>query len=92
MVSSPQRSDGNVKLTQVVDYQLGNGKRSSLAVPQHIPQLIQRAAPDSAIAAREAALSSGTVSYMLEFSDGVEHQLILLGISNAAFSTAITSG
>jgi hypothetical protein len=45
-----------------VDYQLGNGKRSSLAVPQHIPQLISRSSGDIAAAAKEAGLSSGTVS------------------------------
>jgi len=45
-----------------VDYQLGNGKRSSLAVPQHLPPLVPKvidalnAAPRS-----EAGISSGTV-------------------------------
>jgi hypothetical protein len=56
-----EHEQGQDRPDSAADYQLGNGKRSSLAVPQHIPQLIQRAAPAAAVAAREAALSSGTV-------------------------------
>lgn len=45
-----------------VDYQLGNGKRSSLAVPQHLPPLVQRLVDPTGAIAAEAGLSSGTVS------------------------------
>ncbi|KAL7422857.1 hypothetical protein Q5752_002153 [Cryptotrichosporon argae] len=43
------------------DYQLGNGKRSSLAVPQHLPPLVSRLGVASS---KEASLSSGTPSPM----------------------------
>lgn len=47
----------------IADYQLGNGKRSSLAVPQHLPPLINRlSAGLSAETRRETSMSSGTVS------------------------------
>jgi hypothetical protein len=42
------------------DYQLGNGKRSSLAVPQHLPPLITRAIADVGLS-KEASISSGAV-------------------------------
>lgn len=51
-------------LTGVVDYQLGNGKRSSLAVPQHLPPLVERLVTAGGIIASEASLSSGTVSQL----------------------------
>jgi hypothetical protein len=51
----------NRELTKSVDYQLGNGKRSSLAVPQHLPPLVQRLVDPSGAVAAEAGLSSGTV-------------------------------
>lgn len=50
-----------VILTILVDYQLGNGKRSSLAVPQHLPPLVQRLVDPTGAVAAEAGLSSGTV-------------------------------
>ena len=46
----------------VVDYQLGNGKRSSLAVPQHLPALVSRFSDPGTGEKREASWSSGTVS------------------------------
>jgi len=48
-----------------VDYQLGNGKRSSLAVPQHLPPLVQRLVDPTGAVAAEAGLSSGTVCHPL---------------------------
>jgi hypothetical protein len=44
------------------EYQLGNGKRSSLATPQHLPRLIPREAETAVLAAAEAAIGSGTVN------------------------------
>jgi len=52
-------------LTFSVDYQLGNGKRSSLAVPQHLPPLVQRLVDPTGAVAAEAGLSSGTVRLFL---------------------------
>ena len=49
------------------EYQLGNGKRSNLSVPQHLPPLKGKAlidALDSTPALRETTLGSGTVSPM----------------------------
>ena len=54
------------------DYQLGNGKRSNLSVPQHLPPLKGAAKgvidalgnSDSVPAARETTMGSGTVSPM----------------------------
>jgi hypothetical protein len=40
------------------EYQLGNGKRSNLAVPQHLAPLTGKIIPTS----REASLTAGTVS------------------------------
>jgi len=54
-------SHGVHELT-VVDYQLGNGKRSSLAVPQHLPALVSRFSDPGTGEKREASWSSGTVS------------------------------
>jgi len=51
----------NAKLTSV-EYQLGNGKRSSLAVPQHLPALVSRFSDPGTGEKREASWSSGTVS------------------------------
>lgn len=48
----------------VVDYQLGNGKRSSLAVPQHLPPMVERLVATGSVMASEASLSSGTVSQL----------------------------
>ncbi|OCF31640.1 hypothetical protein I316_06645 [Kwoniella heveanensis BCC8398] len=54
-----------------VDYQIGNGKRSSTAIPQHLPPIGPKAidalsiSPQSGVAgAAEAQLSSGTQSPM----------------------------
>ena len=46
-----------------VDYQLGNGKRSSLAVPQHLPPVVKKMVLDGkeAVASAESGISSGTV-------------------------------
>lgn len=44
------------------DYQLGNGKRSSLAVPQHLPMLVAHGVDGVEGKGKEAGLSSGTVS------------------------------
>jgi hypothetical protein len=49
------------------EYQLGNGKRSSLATPQHLPRLIPREAETALAAAAEAAIVSGTVSRAQQF-------------------------
>jgi len=42
------------------DYQLGNGKRSNLAVPQHLPPITGKIDP----ATREASVNAGTVSFL----------------------------
>lgn len=48
------------ELIPSVDYQLGNGKRSSLAVPQHLPALVDKFT-DAPSEKKESILSSGTV-------------------------------
>lgn len=52
-------------LTNAADYQLGNGKRSSLAVPQHLPPFVARPI-DPIMDGRGNAdkVSSGTLSPM----------------------------
>ncbi|ORX33250.1 regulator of chromosome condensation 1/beta-lactamase-inhibitor protein II [Kockovaella imperatae] len=56
------------------DYQLGNGKRSSLAVPQHLLPIIPRLLSGTAAVTAESGLSSGTLSPMphsrLQLHDG----------------------
>ena len=49
-------------MTFAVDYQLGNGRRSSLAVPQHLPPLVPNILEALQAGAKETDLSSGTVS------------------------------
>jgi hypothetical protein len=63
-VRQPTQMRGQT-LTSSVDYQLGNGKRSSLAVPQHLPPLVQRLVDPTGAVAAEAGLSSGTVRLSL---------------------------
>ncbi|KAK4688431.1 hypothetical protein P7C73_g1683, partial [Tremellales sp. Uapishka_1] len=47
------------------EFQLGNGKRSSLAIPQHLPPLIPKAIDAlSTLPSSESSLSSGTSSPM----------------------------
>lgn len=49
----------------VADYQLGNGKRSNLSVPQHLPPMSPKAIEALSVlpqpSASESAMSSGTV-------------------------------
>jgi hypothetical protein len=73
------------QLMQSVDYQLGNGKRSSLAVPQHLPPLVQRLVDPNGAVAAEAGLSSGTVRPFI-------CDLLMIALTNASFTSTITSG
>ena len=58
------KSTSNARTDTTVDYQLGNGKRSSLAVPQHLPPLIPRVVSDGGKAmTKESVISSGAVSF-----------------------------
>jgi hypothetical protein len=70
---------------EIVDYQLGNGKRSSLAVPQHLPPLVQRLVDPSGAVAAEAGLSSGTVRPTI-------NDMLIVALTNASFTSPITSG
>lgn len=72
-------------LMRSVDYQLGNGKRSSLAVPQHLPPLVQRLVDPSGAVAAEAGLSSGTVRSSI-------CNMLMIALTNAAFTSTATSG
>ena len=72
-------------LMRSVDYQLGNGKRSSLAVPQHLPPLVQRLVDPSGAVAAEAGLSSGTVSLSMK-------HMLMLALANASFTFTAPSG
>ena len=56
-----------------IDYQLGNGKRSNLAVPQHLPPMTGKVDPDS----REASMTAGTVGAN-HFSSPTRQTLIAL--------------
>jgi hypothetical protein len=69
----------------IVDYQLGNGKRSSLAVPQHLPPLVQRLVDPTGAVAAEAGLSSGTVR-------PTSNYVLMVALANASFASTITSG
>ncbi|EIW68906.1 hypothetical protein TREMEDRAFT_31511 [Tremella mesenterica DSM 1558] len=50
------------------DYQLGNGKRSSLAIPQHLPPLISSSAErEDLLSTPESELNSGSLTHMPHF-------------------------
>lgn len=88
MVCSPLHHDQLVPDFIVVDYQLGNGKRSSLAVPQHLPPLIPKAIDALSTApGREAGMSSGTVCDTLI---PIRFAYRASDITNAPFSTSAT--
>lgn len=70
------------------DYQLGNGKRSSLAVPQHLPALVPREI-QKIEERRESSMSSGTVGGPHLYSLMTKGRLMKAVDANATFEITV---